>query len=220
MCIRDRYMGTPVLTRLSISQKKLNRGHYIETAVEGVSDGFLLGLKPVPSTIEELAAPTQFCKKNETKEKHQRTTKALSYLRTLGKSLKACYNKCSQSESPSARSLDIKSSFESSENEAREREAKTARCSGYTTERGDRVKALQSYIMYKGNNSVMDSSIEISKKNSYKKRIHNSSSKRYGAGVKNGMKKPKKRYYTTTSISSGLSFAEKMEMLAIGPIPN
>lgn len=214
---------TPVLTRLSISQKKLNRGQYAEIVIEEVGDTFFPGQKPVPSTIEELAAPTQFCRKDEGKEKRQRTTKALSYLRTLGKSLKACYKKCPQPESPSARSLDIRSSFESSENEAREREVKAARCSGYMTERGDRAKALQNDIIYKGKDSVIDNLAEISKVSNLcksQKRIQNSHSRRCNAEVKNGVKRPKKRYYTTTSISSGLSFAKKMELLAIGPILN
>eukprot|EP00826_Nyctotherus_ovalis_P001831 TRINITY_DN10331_c0_g11_i1.p1 TRINITY_DN10331_c0_g11~~TRINITY_DN10331_c0_g11_i1.p1 ORF type:complete len:296 (+),score=75.49 TRINITY_DN10331_c0_g11_i1:198-1085(+) len=203
-------VNTPVLTRVSVSHKKLNHMQYAETSFEEVEDFPSMGRKPIPSVIEELAAPKQYLKRDEQKERKERTKKAANYLRNLGKSLKVYYKKCPPPESPSPKSLDGVTSFESSESETKESKVQTGRSSGNLIMRSDKLRGLHKDIVPKEKSFFMETSAKVSKEKQ----------KRFNVEVKKEAKKTKKKHRTTTSISSGLTFAEKMELLAIGPILN
>jgi len=199
--------NTPVLTRVLVSQKKLDHVQFIGINVEEVEDFPLLGQKPIPSTIEEVAAPEQFCKKDERKERKQKTKKAVNYLRNLGNSLKACYKKCSLPGSPLSKSLDGVTSFGGSESETRESKRSGSIHSVKLIKHTDKLKGLHKDIISKEKSTLADNvTKEIKKK--------------VNVEAKKETKKKRKRHHTTVSSSSGLTFAEKMELLAMGPILN
>lgn len=203
-------VDTPVLTRVSVSSKKLNHIQYAETSFEEVEDFPLMGRRAIPSVIEELAAPKQYLKRDEEKERRERTKKAANYLRNLGKSLKVYYKKCSPPESPSPKSFDGVTSFESSESETKESKVQTGRSSGNLVMRGDKLKGLHKDVV-SGEKSFFTESLAKTSKGKQK---------RVNVEAKKETKKIKKKHRTATSKSSGLTFAEKMELLAIGPILN
>jgi hypothetical protein len=203
-------MNTPVLTRVLVSQKKLNHVQFVETNVEEVENFPLLGRRPIPSTIEELAALEQFCRKDETKERKAKTKKAANYLRNLGKSLKVYYKKCFSSESSLSKSLDGGTSFES-EWEVRESKKNGDIHSVKLIKHTDKSKSLNKDFISREKSTFSNSITGGAGKDTRRK---------LNMEVKKETRKTKKRYHTTASTSSGLTFAEKMELLAIGPILN
>lgn len=189
--------STPVLMRVSVSEKKLNRMRYEDT-----KDLTMISCA-IPRTIEELAAPEQFRKKNEHCEKEQRTKKAANYLRTLANLLKTFYKKNTSPETPSAKS------------EVKEKEIEVVRHLKELIKHKDQLK--ERCIMPRAKNSIIGSLTKMIKEEVNREEIlHPVSCKKLQKkdNGKETKRQEMKKRNNTTLMSSGLSFAEKMEKLA------
>jgi len=199
------FANTSVLMKVSVSYKEPNRGQCIQSKVKQKKDFPIQKKLFIPSAIEkslthEKLVPEEFRKKDENKERTSRLKKAYNYLRTLGEELKLFYKKDSQSGRPSEKT------FESSENGIKESEVQINRHLRDLMKRCDKLKSLPKEK-------------KITKKESDETKSNTSNSKENN-NIERKIKKRKKYFHITASMSSGLSFAKRMELLAMSRIIN
>ena len=208
----NQMIDTPELNRVTISKKKLDRFHNMPVELEEMDDFPVLGKKPIPSVIEEIQVQEQFKKKDEKDERRKRIKKAATYLIKLGKSLKIFLKKENLHKYHSVQSDELLYN----ENKVIEEKKVVKSGSGEVKLYNDHSETST----IKERKSLSNNLVNIKGEEIPITKLNELSNEPKEHESKKEVKKRKKRYHTATSVTSGLTFAEKMEQLAMGKILN
>lgn len=190
--------NSPVLTRLLVSRKKLK--HVMCEALRELHSA-----KAMDNRSEELEIGRELRRLGR-RSKKRGVEEAMGYLRKLGETLREYYKKRSPLNSPLPKGLNTSPVFE--DDEMGKGEFWPDGNLGGSTRWQNKLKDIQMEKF-----QIANSLIRVTRKSEHPTNKYSISSA--SKMTMERKKKMKKRYRTTTDASSVLSFAEKMELLAI-----